>query len=260
MRSQKKVFTKASDRIRMEIEEAIKDGSLLPGESVDEAELALQYDVSRTPVREALLQLQAQGLLTSLPRGGMIVAKMDLQQLLSLWELLAELEGVAVRLACQRMTPEELDIIVRHHEASRKVAEADDVAGWQESNLRFHELIYRATRNPYLRQEVLRMRTPHRLLPPARLRGAGPDPQFVRAAPPRGRSLPEGRCRVGVERDGGPHASGQRRQRPDRLHRQSAQGSAGALTGSRSPLFKGSAWRRPPLSNSNVVSRTVTSS
>ncbi|NYE24491.1 GntR family transcriptional regulator [Pigmentiphaga litoralis] len=159
MRSQKKVFTKASDRIRMEIEEAIKDGSLLPGESVDEAELALQYDVSRTPVREALLQLQAQGLLTSLPRGGMIVAKMDLQQLLSLWELLAELEGVAVRLACQRMTPEELDIIVRHHEASRKVAEADDVAGWQESNLRFHELIYRATRNPYLRQEVLRMRT-----------------------------------------------------------------------------------------------------
>ncbi|WP_189613107.1 GntR family transcriptional regulator [Pigmentiphaga litoralis] len=159
MRSQKKVFTKASDRIRMEIEEAIKDGSLLPGESVDEAELALQYDVSRTPVREALLQLQAQGLLTSLPRGGMIVAKMDLQQLLSLWELLAELEGVAVRLACQRMTPEELDIIVRHHEASRKVVEADDVAGWQESNLRFHELIYRATRNPYLRQEVLRMRT-----------------------------------------------------------------------------------------------------
>lgn len=159
MRSQKKVFTKASDRIRMEIEEAIKDGSLLPGESVDEAELALQYDVSRTPVREALLQLQAQGLLTSLPRGGMIVAKMDLQQLLSLWELLAELEGVAVRLACQRMTPEELDIIVRHHEASRKVVDADDVAGWQESNLRFHELIYRATRNPYLRQEVLRMRT-----------------------------------------------------------------------------------------------------
>jgi DNA-binding GntR family transcriptional regulator len=159
MRSQKKVFTKASDRIRMEIEEAIKDGSLLPGESVDEAELALQYDVSRTPVREALLQLQAQGLLTSLPRGGMVVVKMDLQQLLSLWELLAELEGVAVRLACQRMTPQELDIIVRHHEASRKVVEADDVAGWQESNLRFHELIYHATRNPYVRQEVLRMRT-----------------------------------------------------------------------------------------------------
>ncbi|MDB5966403.1 MAG: GntR-family transcriptional regulator [Polaromonas sp.] len=159
MRNPKQAFIKASDKIRGEIENAIKDGTLLPGDSIDEAELAAQYKVSRTPIREALIQLQAQGLLTSLPRGGMIVAKMDLQQLLSLWELLAELEGVTVRLACQRMTPDELTALVQLHEQSRAVVEADDMAGWQESNLRFHELIYRATRNPYLRQEVLRMRT-----------------------------------------------------------------------------------------------------
>ena len=151
-------FTKASDKIRLEIENSIKSATLLPGDPIDEAELASQYKVSRTPIREALIQLQAQGMLTSLPRGGMVVAKMDLQQLLSLWELLAELEGVAVRLACQRMTPEERNGIAMHHERSLKVAEADDIAGWQESNLRFHELIYRASRNPYLRQEVLRMR------------------------------------------------------------------------------------------------------
>lgn len=158
MESTKKTFTKASDKIRAEIENAIREGALLPGDPIDEAEIAAQYKVSRTPIREALIQLQAQGMLTSLPRGGMVVAKMDLQQLLSLWELLAELEGVAVRLACQRMTPEERKTILEHHEQSRAVADADDFAGWQESNLRFHELIYRATRNPYLRQEVLRMR------------------------------------------------------------------------------------------------------
>jgi DNA-binding GntR family transcriptional regulator len=159
MSNPKQAFIKASDTIRGEIENAIKEGVLLPGDSIDEAELAAQYQVSRTPIREALIQLQVQGLLTSLPRGGMIVAKMDLQQLLSLWELLAELEGVAARLACQRMTPDELVNLVKLQEDSRAVVEADDVAGWQESNLRFHELIYRATRNPYLRQEVLRMRT-----------------------------------------------------------------------------------------------------
>lgn len=158
MESTKKTFTKASDKIRAEIENAIREGALLPGDPIDETEIATQYKVSRTPIREALIQLQAQGMLTSLPRGGMVVAKMDLQQLLSLWELLAELEGVAVRLACQRMTPEERKAILEHHEQSRAVADADDFAGWQESNLRFHELIYRATRNPYLRQEVLRMR------------------------------------------------------------------------------------------------------
>ena len=158
MKSQKKTFTKASDKIRREIENAIRDGALLPGDPIDEAEIATQYKVSRTPIREAMIQLQAQGMLTSLPRGGMVVAKMDLQQLLSLWELLAELECVAVRLACQRMTYEERKTILEHHEQSRAIADADDFAGWQESNLRFHELIYRATRNPYLRQEVLRMR------------------------------------------------------------------------------------------------------
>lgn len=153
-----KKFTKVSDKIRAEIENAIREGGLLPGDPIDETEIAAQYNVSRTPIREALIQLQAQGMLTSLPRGGMVVAKMDLQQLLSLWELLAELEGVAVRLACQRMTREERRDILDHHEKSRAVADADDFAGWQESNLRFHELIYRGTRNPYLRQEVLRMR------------------------------------------------------------------------------------------------------
>lgn len=159
MTNRNKAFVKASDRIRAEIENAIKDGAMLPGESIDEAELANQYQVSRTPIREALIQLQAQGLVTSLPRGGMIVAKMDLQQLLALWELLAELEGVAMRLACERMNPKELETLVQVHEQSRRHAESDDVAGWQGSNLQFHDLIYRATRNPYLRMEVLRIRT-----------------------------------------------------------------------------------------------------
>jgi DNA-binding GntR family transcriptional regulator len=159
MRSTKTVFTKASDKIRTEIERLIQSGTLLPGDAIDEAGLASQHGVSRTPIREAMLQLQAQGLLTSLSRGGMVVAKMDLQQLLSLWELLAEMEGVAARLACQRMTPDELVTISKAHEQGRAAVDLDDMAAWQESNLGFHELIYRATRNPYLRQELLRIRS-----------------------------------------------------------------------------------------------------
>ena len=155
----KPVFTKASDKIRQVIEAAIKDGLLLPGDPIDEAVLAAEHQVSRTPIREAMIQLQTQGILNSLPRGGMVVAKMDLQQLLSLWELLAELEGVAARLACQRMQPEELQAILQTHLDSEQAVLAEDMAAWQDSNLRFHELIYRATRNPYLRQEVLRRRT-----------------------------------------------------------------------------------------------------
>jgi DNA-binding GntR family transcriptional regulator len=158
MEKTKPKFVKASEQIRTALEAAIRDGSLLPGDAVDEAEWASRYGVSRTPVREALIQLQAQGWVSSLPRGGMVVAKMDLRQLLALWELLAELEGVAARLACQRMTPEELAQLQACHRGSEAVMQAEDLAGWQDDNLRFHEIIYGATRNPYLRQEVLRIR------------------------------------------------------------------------------------------------------
>ena len=76
---------KISDQIRLRIESAIATGELEPGDAIDDAALASQHKVSRTPVREALLQLQAQGILSNTPRGGYIVAKMNLQQLLSLW-------------------------------------------------------------------------------------------------------------------------------------------------------------------------------
>lgn len=150
---------KISDQIRLRIESAIATGELEPGDAIDDAALASQHKVSRTPVREALLQLQAQGILSSTPRGGYIVAKMNLQQLLSLWELLAELEGVAVRLACERMTNEEINALVKQHRSSQRLAKNDDMEGWQEANLKFHEIIYEGARNPFLRQEVMRIRS-----------------------------------------------------------------------------------------------------
>jgi len=150
---------KVSDQIRLRIESAIASGELLPGDAIDDVALADHYKVSRTPVREALLQLQAQGILSSTPRGGSMVAKMNLQQLLSLWELLAELEGIAVRLACERMSNDDTKALVKLHRSSKKLADKEDMDGWQEANLKFHEIIYEGARNPFLRQEVLRIRS-----------------------------------------------------------------------------------------------------
>jgi DNA-binding GntR family transcriptional regulator len=150
---------KVSDQIRMRIESSIASGELLPGDAIDDVALAHHYKVSRTPVREALLQLQAQGILTSTPRGGSMVAKMNLQQLLSLWELLAELEGIAVRLASERMTNDDLKALMKLHRSSKKIADKEDMNGWQNANLKFHEIIYEGARNPFLRQEVLRIRS-----------------------------------------------------------------------------------------------------
>jgi len=150
---------KASERIHNSIESQIRDGSLLPGDPIDEEQLMGQFGVSRTPVREALLQLKTEELVTSLPRGGVVVSKLDVPQLFAMWELLAELEGLCTRYACDRMTKGERQKLADAHREGESVVERDDEIGWQQANMEFHEILYAGARNPYLRQEIMRMRT-----------------------------------------------------------------------------------------------------
>src|SRR3546814_14572774 len=84
---------KASERIRLALESDIRNGMLQPGDAIDEQALAARYRASRTPVREALLQLKGQGMLDSQARSGMVVARMDIPELLALRELMAEMGG-----------------------------------------------------------------------------------------------------------------------------------------------------------------------
>jgi len=149
---------KVSEHIRLAIESDIRNGTLLPGDPIDEQKIAADYQVSRTPVREALLQLKVQGILDSQPRGGAVVARMDVQQLLAIWELMAEMEGVCARMACERMTQAEREELARIHREAASTAESDDKQAWSQANQAFHELLYQGCRNPYLRQELLRLR------------------------------------------------------------------------------------------------------
>jgi DNA-binding GntR family transcriptional regulator len=150
---------KASERIRQSIASQIRDNGLLPGDPIDEERLMAQFGVSRTPVREALLQLKTEGLVTSLSRGGVVVSKLDVPQLFAMWELLADLEGLCARYACDRMTPKERARLVDAHREAEAVVERDDEIAWQQANRRFHEILYAGARNPYLQQEIMTMRT-----------------------------------------------------------------------------------------------------
>jgi DNA-binding GntR family transcriptional regulator len=150
---------KATDRIYAAIDEEIRLGTLLPGDLIDEADYLNRFQVSRTPLREALLQLEAQGMLASLPRGGMVVAKMTIQQLLSMWELLALLEGNCASLACERMSTEERMKLARVHRDALDAVERNDIKQWHQINHEFHEILYKGSHNPYLHQEIVRMRS-----------------------------------------------------------------------------------------------------
>ena len=135
----------------------IEQGALNPGDVIDEQALMNAHGVSRTPFREALLRLEAAGLVTRVPRKGAVVFKPTLEEFLAILELHASLEGLAAELAARRLSAEgaeALEAAVCACEAhARDLGEAEPDRYYQ-LNLRFHETVAVAAGNPFLLEEI----------------------------------------------------------------------------------------------------------
>jgi DNA-binding GntR family transcriptional regulator len=133
-------------------------GLLNPGDLLDEAELAATFGLSRTPVREAVLYLEALGLVRRLPRKGAMIFRPDLQEFLAILEVHAKLEGQAAGLAARRLSrqgAEDLAAAVTACEAHAATHGDGDPDGYYQLNLRFHECVALASGNAVL-VEVLK--------------------------------------------------------------------------------------------------------
>jgi DNA-binding GntR family transcriptional regulator len=100
-----------ADRVFEEIERAIVTGEFASHSRLGEEALATRFGISRGPLREALRQLEGRGLVVRLPHAGVRVVSLTRADLLELYEIRANLEGLACRLAAQRMTPDEIDAL-----------------------------------------------------------------------------------------------------------------------------------------------------
>lgn len=147
-----------SDRVRNALADAITAGELEPGSLLDEQSLADRYGVSRTPVREALRQLQAGGLAETIGRR-MVVAQVTTQRVMEMFEAMAEIEAVCVRLATYRMTPLERSNLLQIHDATEAAATNGDFDTYDQLNRAFHETLYRATHNSVLAEQALALRS-----------------------------------------------------------------------------------------------------
>ncbi len=146
------------DRLRRGIEEDILTGRLLPGDRLDERALAERYQVSRTPVREALRQLSTVGLVSMQLRQGARVASLELTELLEMMETMTVLEAEAARLAARRMTPaERIQLQAIHDEAAQAVAR-QDTGRFNELNWHLHQTIFQGCRNRFLAAEARNLR------------------------------------------------------------------------------------------------------
>ncbi len=141
--------TRVND-LAQKLAEEIVIGQLPPGLRLEEMELAARFKVSRTPVREALQVLAAGGLVTRRPNRGAVVASLDGARLSAMFEVMAELEVVCVRLAAERMAPRERQALETMHRESSALVHAGDRDGFAVTNRAFHEAIYEGTHNPEL--------------------------------------------------------------------------------------------------------------
>lgn len=131
----------------------IRVGNLRPGDRLVETELADRLSISRTPVREAIRQLEADGLVTHLPRIGATVRRLDYSEVIELYEMRAVLEGTAARLAARAASEPELAEIA-DADAAMAATDPTDANLLYTLNRRFHAMVLNATRNRYLAQSL----------------------------------------------------------------------------------------------------------
>lgn len=147
-----------SERIRLALADDITTGALAPGTQLDEQQLGDRFGASRTPVREALRQLAAEGLVEMRPRRGAVVAVLTTERVFEMFEFSAEIEALCVRLAAWRMSPVERSALRRIHEESAYAVMRGDVDEYDRLNWRFHDAIYEGTHNAYIVEQAKALR------------------------------------------------------------------------------------------------------
>lgn len=143
------------------LRDAILHGVLQPGERLMEIKLANRMGVSRTPIREAIRMLELEGLVIMVPRKGAQVAQITEKDLKDVLEVRMGLEELAVKFACQRITPKQLKELKRaaeEFEEQVNTVEEDDITALAEADVKFHDLIYKATDNQRLVQLLNNLR------------------------------------------------------------------------------------------------------
>ena len=141
------------DDLATAIQTRIVTGDIPPGTRLRQEQLAAEYELSRTPIREALRKLQAEGTVELVPNQGAVVRGPTVRDVREGYEVRAELEGMAAALAAQWVTDVHLREM-REAEELFRLATPDEPAAWVDANDRFHEAIQAAAGNERLRRTI----------------------------------------------------------------------------------------------------------
>lgn len=138
------------ERVYQYLKNEILKGEFKTGERLVERELAEKLQISRTPIREALLRLESQGFVTTVPRKGVIVSQISYEQVLEVFSILSALEVLAVQLAAERLDQEtvrELDSMIMEIDRLLEKAGDEDISQF---HIRINDFLYKASKSPRL--------------------------------------------------------------------------------------------------------------
>jgi len=134
--------------------DAILRGELRPGERIVEGKLARELGVAQSTLREALQQLEHEGLVTKSDRRGSFVTKLTVKEMDALYVVRLELEPLAAALACERMKPEHFGQLEHTLEDMREAGGKQAFVKLLKADLSFHKLIWKFSGNPYLEKAL----------------------------------------------------------------------------------------------------------
>ncbi len=132
------------------VRNAITYGDLKPGERLVEKRLCEVYNVGRTPLREALRQLEVEGYLQFTPNKGVTISRISVEDIKRIYDLLAVLEGHATEVATTSLSEKDLRNIESFQIDQKRAWAAKDYKKWLDKNADFHRSIIEASRNSYL--------------------------------------------------------------------------------------------------------------
>jgi DNA-binding GntR family transcriptional regulator len=156
---------KLSEQLRDAIEERIVVGQYPPGSRLDEVEMATAFGVSRTPIREALIQLASAGIVESRPRRGSVVPRVSPERLQEMFDVMAEMEAFCALLAAGRASQADRAALLAAHQACAAAVKARDPDAYYRLNEQFHLALYAACGNRFLEEQASAL---HRRLRPYR--------------------------------------------------------------------------------------------
>ncbi|WP_420992974.1 GntR family transcriptional regulator [Cupriavidus sp. 30B13] len=147
-----------TESLRLQLEQDIVSGKLRPGQKLDEEEIAARFGLSRTPVREAIKALSSSGLLDVRQHQGAYVAQLTLQSIAEMLEMMGVLEVACAEMAARRHTAADRAAIGAARRECEAAQAGPDPVAFYAANVRFHDAIYSAAHNDYLRQQARALR------------------------------------------------------------------------------------------------------